>query len=109
MIKAEIETKWTTQPEAELDLEKYCHVDVGGGKIVKYAAIIFIISTKSDVDIDLPGKIYDPDEDHSPKIILDNGIQEWLTENATGKIYFGLTDAWFENDEDAMAFKLRWL
>ena len=99
-----------TRPKIK-DLEKYCHVDIGGGKIVKNAQITWIMTVESDDGNleDLPGEPYDPDEDHSPNITLHDGIQEWLIENMTGKVYFGLTDAWFENEEDALAFKLRWI
>ena len=97
--------------KSNVDLKNYHHVDVSGGKIVKSAQLTWIATIESDDNspIDLPGKAYDPDEDHSPKITLHDGIQEWLTENATGKVYFWLVDAWFENAEDAVAFKLRWI
>jgi len=94
--------------ESKIDIEKYHHVDVSGGKIVKSAQLTWIATIESDEDT-LPGTPYDPEEDHSPKITLHDGIQEWLTENATGKVYFWLVDAWFENAEDAVAFKLRWI
>ncbi len=95
--------------ESKIDIENYHHVDVSSGKIVKSAQLTWIATIESDENssIDLPA--YDPEEDHSPKITLHDGIQEWLTENMTGKVYFGLTDSWFENAEDAIAFKLRWI
>ncbi len=98
-----------TRPTIE-DLKDYCHIDVGGGKIVKNAQLTWVMTVESDEDnpVDLPGEPYDPDEDHSPKITLHDGIQEWLIENMTGKVYFGLSIAYFENEEDAMAFKLKW-
>ncbi len=99
-----------TRPNIE-NLEDYHHIDVGGGKIVKNVQVTWVMTVKNDEDntTDLPGKPYDPDEDHSPKITLQDGVQEWLTENMTGKVYFSLTNAWFENEEDAFAFKLRWI
>lgn len=92
----------------DIDFEKYHHVDISNGKIVLHGEITFVLTVDTDVTDFLPGKTYNPDDDNSPKVVFIDGVDEWLAENIIGKRYFSLSDAWFENAEDALAFKLRW-
>lgn len=93
----------------DIDFKNYFYVDISGGKIVKSVQWTMVLSVKDAVANRLKSlKPYDPKADNSPKVILCEGIEGWIKENITGKVFFDLTNAWFEKDEDAMAFKLKW-
>ena len=93
---------------SEIDLEKYHKVEFASGiKMVMHWVIKY--EHYAIEDVELPGEEYDPKEDYSPKYTLENKVQEWLNNNVTGMVFINLKTLYFENAEDAMAFKLRWL
>ncbi len=80
------------------------------------AVLYFSIQVESEEDLTeeeiekLPGKEYESDKDYSPKFkIADEEIIEWLTDNVKQTYRINMTHIYFDNQEDAMAFKLRWI
>ena len=57
----------------------------------------------------LPGERYDPDREYSPKYkIMNEEMLDWLIENVKQNFRLDINQIYFDNQEDAMAFKLRW-
>lgn len=57
----------------------------------------------------LPGERYDPDREYSPKYKITNEeMLDWLIENVKQNFRLDINQIYFDNQEDAMAFKLRW-
>lgn len=95
---------------SKIDLEKYHKIGFASGiTMVMHWIIKYEPNENENKDVELPGEEYDPKEDYSPKYVLKDEVQEWLNNNATGMVYIDLKTLYFENAEDAMAFKLRWI
>lgn len=57
----------------------------------------------------LPGERYDPNRKYSPKYkIMNEEMLDWLIENVKQNFRLDINQIYFDNQEDAMAFKLRW-
>ena len=57
----------------------------------------------------LPGEEVDPKKDYSPEYKITNEeMIEWLTDNVKPGYLINSDTFYFDNEEDAMAFKLAW-
>lgn len=48
-------------------------------------------------------------ENFNPKFIINSEIAKWLNDNSQGDWFVGNNHIYFIDEEDAMAFRLRWV
>lgn len=95
----------------EINLEEYYKVDFAVNTVVTGMELTWTMTYESDEEVDeadLCGEPYDKDKDYSPKAKVKPEIKDWILENITGKVFFNFGSAYFENGDEAMAFKLKW-
>lgn len=70
----------------------------------------FMVTFKGEMsdEVILPGTDCEDDVDLSPSVNLDKEIHDWIKDNVTNCFLDGF-NIYFKNEEDAMAFKLKWL
>ncbi len=72
-------------------------------------SIPVMVTFEGEVDnVDLPGETCDEDVDLSPSVNLNKEIHDWIKENITSCYIEGF-NIYFKHEEDAMAFKLKWI
>ncbi len=75
--------------------------------IVDYIEMAFAVIVEGDHE-NLPGEKYDSKKNYEPKVCLYSDVSKWIDENVKGEIRFTHGIVYFEIEDEAMAFKLRW-
>lgn len=93
----------------KINLKEYHMIKVGPG-IVKTMTIPLVVTIKDagEYNAELPGEEYDPTKEYNSEFVLQEKVEEWTNANINGKIFGGFGCLYFESEEEAVAFKLRW-
>lgn len=97
-----------TEAVIMIDDIKYYGVSIDGDVMMTlHVKLIF----DNDVDIEkMPGKPFDENVDYSPTYTITNKEKsKWLDDNIKNSWFYNMSMIYFSNEEDAMAYKLRWI